>query len=281
MKRARHSFGVVAIALLISAVAADAGTVNVSVLGSPVTVTAGSEATVQLAFTVWGSNNPNGIPAVSYCETVMLNADGTFSCAPDALVLNAGQNYTVKGTPTKITRDVRIVVAAGAPCGVTTTYSMRLAVNPGTGLSFGNNVQEVWVNVTLNVQCPAPSVILGCGHGYWKNHPAQWPVGYGDKSVGELFELPEDYSDIASDSLMTALNYPTGRSDTVVGKGKILLVQAVAAYLNAVTFGGSFPQPAATVYQNVNNALAIGDKDQLTALGRQYDDMNNAYCPLP
>jgi hypothetical protein len=158
---------------------------------------------------------------------------------------------------------------------------MPLTINAGTGLNFGNDVLQVWREITVNVACPTPTAVVGCGHGYWKNHAEQWPAGFGDKTVADLFAVPEAYGDVAGDPLMTVLNYPTGRSNTVVGKGKILLVQAVAAYLNAAKFGVWFSYLATTIQSDVNGALASDDEAQILGLKDAYDTANNIYCPLP
>ena len=262
---------------------ADAASVNVNLVGSPVSIEAGSSGTVAVEFTISGSTGRNGIPAITYCGTLTLLANGTFQCSAELLQLNSRQQYTVGGVPTTETRLITIVVGSDVPCPASYGYAMPLTSNAGAGLDFGNSVLSITRQMTVNVSCATVVGPLGCGHGFWKNHEEAWPTTYATATLGDVFTLNGEFATLAGDSLMAALNYPNepGQSKTTFGKGKILLIQAVAAVFNSVVFGGAYPFSTEAIQLAVDDALAAGEAAQMLTLKDEYDAANNSYCSLP
>jgi hypothetical protein len=273
-----------AMALVLCGMAnAYAASVSVNLIGSPVTIEAGSSGTVSVEFTISGTTGRNGIPAITYCGTLTLLANGTFQCSSELLQLNSHQQYTVGGVPTKETRLITIVVGSNVPCPASYSYAMPLTSNAGSGLDFSGGVLSITRQVTVNVTCATVIGPLGCGHGFWKNHEEAWPTTYAAATLGDVFTLNGEFATLAGDSLMAALNYPNepGQSKTTLGKGKILLIQAVAAVFNSVVFGSAYPFSTEEIQQAVEDAFASGDASQIMALKDAYDTANNSYCSLP
>jgi hypothetical protein len=72
-----------------------------------------------------------------------------------------------------------------------------------------------------------------------------------------------------------------GGGNDLSGKAQILLRAAIAAVLNAETFGNLYPISTADIIANTNAALASGNKNAITALAQQLDFTNNFNpCPL-
>jgi hypothetical protein len=257
---------------------AHAGSVTVAVSGSPITIQQGNQGTLTVTFTVSGSTNPKATPAISYCGTITLKADGTFDCTGTLLALNAGQNYTVRGNATTFTREITIVVPSNVPCGVTYNGSLGFASSAGTGLDFGNNVLQIAIPFAVNVTCPPALTAEGCGHGYWKTHPAAWPASYADSTLADVFSLPGDFESLSGDSLSAALSYDGGK--TVLDKGKLLLMQAVASVLNANVLGSAFAYTDAQVKSMVTTALGSNDADTILQTKDLFEQANLAFCPL-
>lgn len=116
----------------------------------------------------------------------------------------------------------------------------------------------------------------GCSHGYWKNHPTDWPAGYfPTQTVGMYFPGSAYYD---STSLGDALAFTGGGG--VRGAERILLMQAVAALLNEAEYGTQFgPYTSLDQLKSaVNSALASGDRTTMIHLADTLDYWNNGVC---
>lgn len=71
-----------------------------------------------------------------------------------------------------------------------------------------------------------------------------------------------------------------GGGSGVEGAQKILIRAAVAALLNAQHEDINYPLTTMEVIDEVNAALATGDRDEILALAEQLDEFNNLGCPL-
>lgn len=117
----------------------------------------------------------------------------------------------------------------------------------------------------------------GLSPGYWKNHTDAWvdsayqPIDP-DMPVGQLFVIPSQLG-LGNYTLLQALNF--GGGPGVVGAAKILLRQAVAAYLNASHPDISYYIGAATVRAQTNAALASMDRNTMLSLKDIFDYNNN------
>ena len=113
----------------------------------------------------------------------------------------------------------------------------------------------------------------GLSPGYWKNHPRSW-VGFRTTDlVGDVFDIPDELSALADDTLMDALNYKGGR-DTI-GAARNLLRQAVAAILNASHPNLFYPLALSDVIEQVNEALASLSRTAMGRLQGTLDRYNN------
>src|SRR5262249_55192710 len=102
----------------------------------------------------------------------------------------------------------------------------------------------------------------GCGHGFWKNHTSEWAnTSYTTSTtVGSVFTVPGSFS-FGSQTLLDALSF-TGPGSTPEAKARILLIQAVAAILNATDPSINYPLSVGSVISQVNAEfakLATGD----------------------
>ncbi len=136
---------------------------------------------------------------------------------------------------------------------------------------------------------------VGCTPGYWKNHTDHWPTPYTpETTLGGLGGIFTGVSSANSGkTLLQALSFHGGPG--VAGAELILLRAAVAAILNGAQFpdlddgigdGIPFPTPgwiigtATGPFDNVNAALASGDRARMLALATTLDGWNNTGCPL-
>ncbi len=137
-------------------------------------------------------------------------------------------------------------------------------------------------NIKISVEEvePPPPGNQGCTPGFWKNHEAAWgPTGYSPgQTVGSVFTVPADLSDLADDTLLEALDY--GGGPKVKGAAQILLRAAVAALLNASHPDVDYPSSPSDVIADVNSALASLDRDTILDLATALDNDNNLGCPL-
>jgi hypothetical protein len=81
------------------------------------------------------------------------------------------------------------------------------------------------------------------------------------------------YSSISASSFEQALDF--GGGPTVVDKAKLLMVQSVAALLNAAQPLVGYPLSEADIITQVNDALASEDAAQILALKDVFDGYNN------
>ncbi len=124
----------------------------------------------------------------------------------------------------------------------------------------------------------------GCTLGYWKQsqHFDSW-VGYSPTTtIDSVFTLPAYASSLSGDTFLEALNYSGG--STILDKAKLLLKQAVAAFLNAANPDVGYPErrfsDPGNILANVNAALASANATTILNLQGHYDSLNNLGCPL-
>ncbi len=118
----------------------------------------------------------------------------------------------------------------------------------------------------------------GCTPGYWKNHTDSWPTEYSpDQTVKSVFNQASEFPTLANDTLLQALGY--GGGSETEGGARILLRAAVAAVLNASS-EVDYPRSEGDVVNDVNDALASGDRATMIALANALDADNNLGCPF-
>jgi hypothetical protein len=122
----------------------------------------------------------------------------------------------------------------------------------------------------------------GCTPGYWKvpqHHDSWLPTGYStDQLVPTVFAEGAAYSEVAVATLLEALSFNGGPD--VEDAAKLLSHHAVAGMLNASHPGVNYPRTPADLIDDVNDALASGDRNTMLALKDAIDADNNLGCPL-
>ena len=113
----------------------------------------------------------------------------------------------------------------------------------------------------------------GLTPGFWKNHLDEW-IGYSpDQTIGEIFSVPPELSNLSSKTLLEGLNF--GGGSTVEDAAKILLRHTIAALLNAAHPNITYPLSENEIITQVNNALSSLDRDEMLSLKDVLDDYNN------
>lgn len=107
---------------------------------------------------------------------------------------------------------------------------------------------------------------LTCGHGYWKNHLADWePTPYSpDDLIGDVFDSTHAWTYISESTLLEGLQFPGGPG--VDGAVRIVLRQAIAALLNASHPDFASPSTVADIIDMVNTAFESGDRQTIIKL---------------
>jgi hypothetical protein len=117
----------------------------------------------------------------------------------------------------------------------------------------------------------------GCTPGFWKNHPEAWVGFMPGQTLGSVFD-PVLLGDLAGVTLLEALSFEGG--PTLTDAQEILLRQAVAALLNAAHPDVDFSLSEEEVIEDVEAALATGDRETILALAEELAAANEAGCPL-
>ena len=126
----------------------------------------------------------------------------------------------------------------------------------------------------------------GCTPGAWKNHllaMGEWgPTGYAPgEPVEGVFPAAGLYPSSASKTLLQAVSAQEDSGGPgPAGGARNLLIQAVAALLNASHPGVNYPMSEAEVIAEVNAALASGDRDTMLDLASVLDGYNKLGSPL-
>jgi len=125
----------------------------------------------------------------------------------------------------------------------------------------------------LPVKIYATPRLLGLTPGFWKNHIEAWPSTYATTDA-----MRSVFGACAPDAtLMEALNFGGGRG--LLGASKILSRAAVAALLNAETFGTSYKYTAAQLIEMVSYQFCHGTRSSMLELATDLDYWNNVGVP--
>lgn len=139
---------------------------------------------------------------------------------------------------------------------------------------------------------PAQATSLGsegCSPGYWKNHTDNWEEYQTSTKLRWIFDFasaPAEVRRYQDATFQQALSFRGGPG--LSGATQILMRAGVAAYLNAAHDGLGYPYrrtPTAgytgpVLRQEINAALASGDRARMLELARFLDEANNLGCPL-
>lgn len=124
----------------------------------------------------------------------------------------------------------------------------------------------------------------GCTPGYWKNHQNNWEEYAPSTVVGNVFhfsDAPAPVAAYAGKTFVQALRLKGGPG--LDGATQTLLRAAVAATLNAAHEGLGYPLRRFVdggIVDQVNAALASGDRQEMLELAAYLDQLNNLGCPL-
>jgi hypothetical protein len=129
-------------------------------------------------------------------------------------------------------------------------------------------------NTPVPTKTPTPGQ-EGCTPGFWKTHPEAWNIGTGT-TLEQVFDVPDTLG-LDDVTLQDALGFQGGTG--FAGGARILLRAASAAYLNAVEPNVDYPLSPDDVVDQVNAALATGDRAAVLDLAEQLDAFNNLDCP--
>lgn len=132
---------------------------------------------------------------------------------------------------------------------------------------------------------PVSACTAGCTPGFWKNlkkHSDFWTDHSPEDTVGSVFGNAALYG-LGDDPLVEALQYGGGPGPE--GAAKILLRAAVAALLNSAYdeqqgFAWGWAWWYSNLTNQVNSALASGDRGWMLGLAEELDHWNNQGCPL-
>jgi hypothetical protein len=155
---------------------------------------------------------------------------------------------------------------------------------PGAGqlvavITFADNAAAGQFQDTI-IEVPLPpddGGSEGCTPGYWKQpqHFDSW-VGYTQgQTLESVFDVPDSYG-MDNNTLLEALSFKGGSG--TVGAAEILLRASVAALLNSSSV--NYPLATADLINQVNAALASGNRGTMLNLATQLDLYNNLGCPL-
>ena len=122
----------------------------------------------------------------------------------------------------------------------------------------------------------------GLTPGFWKNHLDEWVYFEDDDPIDGSkvgFVVP---SELSGDTLLEALKYKGGKG--LLGAARILLRSAVAGILNyeyLATGNPEFEYPMTLweIRDDVNSALASGDRGEMLDLKDILDGFNNLGIP--
>lgn len=119
---------------------------------------------------------------------------------------------------------------------------------------------------------------LTCGHGYWKNHLADWaPTPYSpDDLIGDIFDSTHAWTYIAESTLLEGLRFPGGPG--VDGAIRIVMRQAIAALLNASHPDFSSPSTVADIIDQVNTAIESNDRKTILKLNGHLIGKEDGAC---
>jgi len=289
MRLSRLAITITVIALAAgSAVMLAATIVGVSATPTTLTVAQGGTGSFTAAIDSMSGNigNARNAPDVSYCKEWTIHADGTLSCDATGIISLVKRNYSQY--PVLLNEYVGQVVVnvdGNAPCDTTYQIDETFTVPGGSGLNFGKDafgqdLLQVTRTVVVTVPCPVDTPVFdGCSHGYWKNHPTEWPAPYAPGTkLGDVFDLGA-FGVPSDDTLQDALGFKGG--NTTLDKAKILLRNAVAGLLNSAHPEINYYQKNTALFVlEVNDGLASNDGQTMLELEAKLDAANHgsAFC---
>ncbi|MGD6852655.1 MAG: hypothetical protein ACQCN6_11400 [Candidatus Bathyarchaeia archaeon] len=154
------------------------------------------------------------------------------------------------------------------------TYSINY-VGQGKALTFqivdwidgdyDNNYCHLPITIYL-----VPTTATGSTPGYWKNHLSAWDgTDYSPhQNLQSIFGLSAP-----SGSLLDALSFKGGNG--LDGAMRILARVAVAAVLNANSYGANYPLAANEIVQQVSTEFSSGSRASILSLATTLDNYNN------
>jgi len=242
------------------------------------------ECTGRIGDFVWYDENGNGLQdagepgiegvTVTLCDDTGAELDSDVT-GPDGEYLFAdlcAGDYEVKVDEATLPEGL-----IPCPCNVGDDDTIDNDCSPASVTLEADDAEDLTIDFGY---CDEPEGDEGCTPGYWKNHPVAWEdTGFSPaQTVESVFSEAAAYEDIAASTLMEALRFHGGNG--VEGGARILLRAAVASVLNASHPDVDHPDSVGNIVEDVNGALASGDRDEMLVLASWLDDANNLGCPL-
>ncbi len=251
------------------------------------------------------TNTPTNTPTNTATATATATATPTKATnTPTPTVTNTPTN-TATATPTKATN-----TPTATPTKATNTPTPTVTNTPtntatATPTKATNTPTPTVTNTPTNTPTATatatatatptftptpPPAFEGCTPGYWKQeqHFGAWTGGYLPTTlVMDVFYVKAYVNDAGlldlngdgqNDTLLDALRYKGGNGTS--GGLRILLRSAVAALLNAASPEVDYALTLEQVIEQVNAAIAGGDRNAMLTLAAQLDVYNNYGCPL-
>jgi hypothetical protein len=242
------------------------------------------ECTGRIGDFVWYDENGNGLqddgePGIEGV-TVTLCDDAGADVATDVTDENGEYLFTGLCAGDYVVKVDETTLPEGlipCPCNVGDDDTIDNDCSPAMVTLVSDDAEDLTIDFGY---CDEPTGDEGCTPGYWKNHVVAWEYTEftPDQTVESVFAAASAYDEIAPRTLMEALRFHGGSG--VEGGARILLRAAVASVLNASHPDVDHPDTVDGIVDDVNAALASGDRHEMVTLGSWLDDANNLGCPL-
>ncbi len=224
---------------------------------APTWTTVASNETPVTSTTNWNWALTGNAPSVTVrVPTVTLSATGQ----PTGVTIGFSPASGTPAFPSEMTIDVASTASPG-------TYTITIEVKIGT-------VVKASCTFTLTITSSGGGDgFEGLSHGYWKNHTGDWaPTSFtATQTLESVFDIPDSFG-LDNATLLAALGFKGG--DTLAEKAQLLLMQAVAAVLNAAHPNIDYPLTVSQIVTQVNTALG-GTADDILTLKNTLDGYNN------
>ncbi len=193
---------------------------------------------------------------------------GTFTFVVDCPGTEFDRTLTIENTGSATVEGIPI------PTTCTVTENVHPDFDSTPGRPQGVLVDDDSGSVAFtNVAIPReePPTLEGCTPGYWKNHPEAWQGYSPNATLEDVFDVPNNLR-LETVKLLAALDFEGGGT---AGAARILLRAAVAALLNAAHDDVNYPRTTQQIVNDVNTALASGNRATMLQLAEALDRDNS------
>jgi hypothetical protein len=221
---------------------------------------------------------PTDTATATPTDTATATPTDTATATPTDTATNTPTN-TATATPTDTATNTATATptdtATNTPTNTATATPTDTATNTAT-----STPTSTATNTATSTPTNTPTPILeGCTPGYWKqaHHFVSWVGLSPSQTLESAFDVPNSYG-LDNNTLLQALSFKGGSGTTAAARN--LLRAATASLLNSMNPNVEFALTTAEVLQQVNAALASGNRSTMLSLMSRLDGYNNAGCPL-